>query len=98
MPAFHGVGDGVTGLVRAQVYKGPVKGMWGSVAMLAVCLCISWVFLRPFWIGAVASVLATATEWSFGEYGIFKWADDNWAIPAVSLAAVLGLMALMGNL
>jgi phytol kinase len=95
---FMAWGDGVTGIVRSQVYKGPVKGLWGSVAMLGLCLSVSWVFIHPFWIGAIATVLATLTEWAFGEHGIFKWADDNWAIPVVSLAAILGLMALSGNL
>ncbi|MGD0794615.1 MAG: hypothetical protein ABR958_03335 [Dehalococcoidales bacterium] len=95
---FMAWGDGVTGLVRSQFYHGPVKGLWGSLAMLCLCLSVSWVFIKPFWIGAVASALATLTEWAFGEYGVLKWGDDNWAIPMVSLATILGLMALTGNL
>jgi len=95
---FMAWGDGVTGLVRSQVYHQPVKGPWGSLAMFCVCLAISWVFIKPLWIGAVASGVAVITEWTFGDYGVLKWADDNWAIPLVSLATILGLMALAGNL
>ena len=95
---FMAWGDGVTGLVRSQVYHRPVKGLWGSLAMLGVCLAISWVFIRPFWIGIVASVVAVITERTFGDYGVLKWADDNLAIPLVSLGTILGLMALVGNL
>jgi len=95
---FMAWGDGVTGLVRSQIYKRPVKGLWGSLAMLIVCMVIAWVFIKPFWIGAVASVVAVATEWFFGDCGVVKWADDNWAIPLTSLATILGLMALTGKL
>ncbi len=95
---FMAWGDCVTGLVRSDIYKKPVKGLWGSLAMLIVCLIISWAFIQPFWIGATVSVIATITEWSFGDVGLLKWADDNWAIPLVSLAAVLGIFALTSSL
>jgi len=95
---FMAWGDGVTGLVRSQVYQRPVKGLWGSLAMFGVCLSVSWVFIEPFWIGAVASVVAVIGEWAFGDYGVLKWADDNWAIPLVSMATILGLMASLGKL
>ncbi len=95
---FMAWGDAVTGLVRAQVYGKAVKGLWGSLLMLIVCLAISWAFIQPFWIGAVGSVVATFTEWAFGDVGLIKWADDNWAIPIVSLAAILGALAATGNL
>jgi dolichol kinase len=75
-----------------------VKGLWGSLAMLCVCLAVAGVFIRPFWIGVVASVVAVIVESTFGEYGIFKWGDDNWAIPLFSMATILGLMALVGIL
>jgi dolichol kinase len=93
---FMAWGDGVTGLVRWQVYRKPVKGLWGSVAMICACLVISWAFISPLWIGAVASLAATVTEWAFGDNGKIKWADDNWAVPLVSLGVILGLMALTG--
>jgi phytol kinase len=95
---FMAWGDGVSGLVRAAVYGKPVKGLWGSVGMLGVCLIISWIFITPFWLGVVGSVVATAVEWSFGDVGLLKWADDNWAIPVLSLACLLGLAAMTGNL
>jgi phytol kinase len=95
---FMAWGDGVTGLVRSQVYHQPVKGLWGSLAMLIVCLSIAWIFIFPFWIGLVASFAAVLTEWAFGEQGIIKWGDDNWAIPVVSLACILGLMVLSGKI
>jgi phytol kinase len=95
---FMAWGDCVTGLVRSNVYKTAVKGLWGSLAMLIVCLIISWAFVKPFWIGAIGSVVATVTEWSFGEVGLIKWADDNWAIPVVSLALIMGLFAASGNI
>jgi phytol kinase len=93
---FMAWGDGITGLIRSIVYRKAVKGVWGSLAMLCVCLLIAGIFIKPFWIGAVASVMAVIVERTFGEYGIFKWGDDNWAIPLASMATILGLMALIG--
>lgn len=95
---FMAWGDGVTGLVRSLIYKRPVKGLWGSLAMLGVCLGISWFLIVPFWIGIVVSVIAVIVEWAFGDNGRFKWADDNWAIPAVSMVVLLGLVSLIRNI
>jgi dolichol kinase len=95
---FMAWGDGITGFVRSIVYRKAVKGWWGSLAMLCVCLVISVFFIRPFWIGVTASVVAVVAEQSFGEYGIFKWGDDNWAIPVTSMITILGLMAITGLL
>jgi phytol kinase len=94
---FMAWGDGITGLIRSWIYKKPVKGLWGSLGMLGICLIISLVLIRPFWIGVLASIAATIVEWSFGDNGKLKWADDNWAIPVVSLSVLLGLMALVEN-
>lgn len=91
-------GDCVTGLVRSQIYGRAVKGLWGSLAMLLVCLIISWAFIKPFWIGAAGSVVATSTEFIFGDTGLIKWADDNLAIPLVSLAVITGLSFLAGTI
>ncbi len=95
---FMAWGDGATGIVRSQVYGRPVKGWWGSLAMLAVCMVISLVLVRPIWIGAVTSGAAVIAERVFGDCGPIKWLDDNIAIPVVSLAVALGLLALTGNL
>jgi phytol kinase len=95
---FMAWGDCVTGLVRAQAYGKPVKGLWGSVAMLATCLAISLAFIKPFWLGIIGSLVATFTEWAFGDVGLVKWADDNWAIPLISLAVILAILAVEGNL
>lgn len=66
--------------------------------MLCVCLAISWVFMKPFWIGAVGSIIAVVTEWAFGDVGIVKWADDNWTIPLASMGTIFAMLALVGNL
>jgi len=95
---FMAWGDCVTGIVRSQVYGKAVKGFWGSVAMFVVCLIIAWAFISPFWVGAVGALIATITEWSCGDVGIIKWADDNWAIPVVSAITVFGILALKGGL
>ncbi len=95
---FMAWGDGITGLVRWRVYHKPAKGIWGSLAMFCTCVVISWVFIKPVWIGIVASVVATFAERVFGDYGYIKWGDDNWAIPLVSTIVLLGLMVLNGNI
>jgi phytol kinase len=95
---FMAWGDGATGIVRSQVYGRPVKGWWGSLAMLAICVVISLVLIRPVWIGAAAAVAAVIAERVFGDCGPVKWHDDNLAIPVVSLGTALGLLALTGNL
>ncbi len=91
-------GDCVTGIVRAYRYRQPVKGLWGSIAMAIVCLGISCALLRPAWVGIPGTLVATAAEWAFGDVGIFKWGDDNWAVPLFSMAAILCALALTGNL
>ncbi len=93
---FMAWGDGITGLVRWKLYNRPIKGLWGSLAMFCTCLVIAWVFVRPVWIGVVASLLATITERIFGEYGYLKWGDDNWAIPLISAIVMLSLLASIG--
>jgi len=95
---FMAWGDCVTGVVRTQVYHKPVKGLWGSVAMLATCLVIAWAFIEPFWVGAVAALVATVTEWACGDVGVIKCLDDNLAIPIVSAVTVFGILGLMGGL
>lgn len=95
---FMAWGDAVTGLVRSQVYGRAVKGSWGSVAMFITCLIIAGAFVEPFWAGAITALVATVIEWTCGDVGIIKWADDNWAIPVVSAATLFGILALAGGL
>jgi len=94
---FMAWGDMITGIVRSQVYGKPVKGLWGSVAMLATCLVIAGAFIQPFWIGAVGALIATITEWACGDVGIIKCLDDNLMIPLVSAATIFGILALIGG-
>jgi len=94
---FMAWGDMITGIVRSQVYGRPVKGLWGSVAMLATCLVISAAFIKPFWVGTVASLVATVTEWACGDVGVIKCLDDNLMIPLTSCATVFGILALTGG-
>jgi len=94
---FMAWGDMITGIVRSQVYGRPVKGLWGSVAMLATCLVIAWSFIQPFWVGAVAAFIATVTEWACGDVGIIKCLDDNLAIPLVSAVTIFGILAVIGG-
>jgi len=98
---FMAWGDAVTGLVRSQIYGRPVKGFWGSVAMFSTCLVIAWAFIHPFWVGAVAALVATVTEGACGDVSKIKWlrwADDNLMIPLVSCATAFGILALIGQL
>jgi len=95
---FMAWGDGVTGLVRARVYKRPVKGLWGSLTMFAVCAVIAVALVRPVWIGVVAAGVAVIAERVFGDAGLVKWADDNWAVALLGMGTILGLMQLTGNL
>jgi phytol kinase len=95
---FMAWGDGLTGLVRSYVYHKSAKGWWGSLAMLAACLIIAVLFIVPLWVGLTGAVVAVLAEQVFGRQGIVRWGDDNWAIPALSLGVILGLMALHGEL
>jgi len=94
---FMAWGDMITGIVRSQVYGRPVKGLWGSAAVLVTCLVIAWTFIEPFWVGGVAAVVATVTEWACGDVGIIKCLDDNLMIPLTSCATAFGILALMGG-
>lgn len=91
-------GDCVTGIVRTEVYGKAVKGLWGSVAMLVVCLVLTAALVGASWIGVVASFVATITEWACGDVGVLKKIDDNAAIPVTSLATLLILSYLAGVL
>ena len=95
---FMAWGDGVTGLVRAKVYRRPVKGAWGSAAMLVICLAIAIFLVRPVWIGIAGAMAAVISERVFGDLGAVRWADDNWAIPAASLLTIVLLLYFTGGI
>jgi dolichol kinase len=95
---FMAWGDCVTGLVRSQVYRKAVKGLWGTAAMAVTCVIIAWAFIHPFWIGLAAAGVATVTEYACGDVGIIRMLDDNLAIPFTSFAALFGLLALTGRI
>lgn len=83
---FVAFGDGITGVIRAQVYKREVKGVWGSVGMLVVCLLISVPTLGLA--GVVGSVAGTLAEKQ-------PWVDDNLAIPVVAVAVMFPVWLLL---
>lgn len=83
---FMGGGDAITGLIRSRVYRREVKGMWGSVGMLIVCLILAY-FIQPYWIGAAGAITAVIAE-KFTK--TTKFVDDNLTIP-LSSALVMTL-------
>lgn len=78
-------GDMVTGLIRSAVYHKEIKGNWGSLGMLLVCLIVACLF-TPYWVAAVGAVVATLTE-RFTPLSRW-WIDDNFTIIALSLLAM----------
>ena len=82
---FMAFGDSVTGIVRSLIYKREIKGAWGSVAMLVVCLGLAALF-HPYWVGAAGAVVATLAE-RFSPIAR-GWYDDNWILTGASLAAM----------
>ena len=85
---FMAFGDSITGIVRSAIYKREVKGIWGSVAMLIVCLGVAALY-PIYWIGAVGAVVATVAEkLSPVARGAF---DDNWILVAASLGIMVWL-------
>ena len=84
---FMGAGDAVTGLIRNKVYGKEIKGFWGSVGMLIVCLLLSY-FIHPYWIGAVGAFTAVLAE-KFTK--TTKYVDDNLTVPLLS-AVVMGTL------
>lgn len=84
---FMGAGDAITGLIRSKVYGKEIKGNWGSLGMLVVCLILAY-FIQPYWIGAVGAATAVLTE-RFTK--TTKYVDDNLTIPLAS-ALVMGVL------
>ncbi len=72
---FLAWGDGLTGIVRKIVYKKRNKGIWGSIAMLLVCMILSF-FMNGHvgYAGLIGAVFASIVE-------KFERIDDNISIP-----------------
>lgn len=86
---FMAWGDCCTGIVRSRIYHREMKGNWGSMAMVSLCLVVAYLF-SPYWVAAAGAVAATLAErFTLGR----KWIDDNYTIIGSSLA----LMAVLGG-
>lgn len=85
---FMAWGDMITGLIRSQMYGREVKGAWGSLGMIVICLLIATLF-DPWWIGAIGAVVATLAE-KYTPMSRGFW-DDNWSIIVASLL-VMGIL------
>ena len=83
------LGDGVAGLVRALVYKKQCKGLWGSVACLAVCAPFA-LLVHPLLVGVAGAIGFTVVERLSGDLAPIKL-DDNLAAPVAS-AAIMGIL------
>lgn len=85
---FMAFGDSITGIVRSRIYKREVKGNWGSIAMLVVCLGVAALY-QPYWVGLAGAVVATVAEkFSPIAHGVL---DDNWILSMSSLGAMIVL-------
>ena len=84
---FMSGGDSITGLIRSKVYNKEMKGLWGSVGMLPVCLLFAC-FFSPYWISAIGAISATLIE-KFSPTN--RFVDDNLLIPLGS-ALIMGVL------
>ena len=85
---FLAWGDGLTGIVRKLVYGKRNKGLWGTVAMFAVCTALAYFMNgRVGYVAFVAAAFASLAE-------KFDQIDDNISIP-VGSAIILALPALL---
>jgi dolichol kinase len=86
------VGDGVTGLVRMKVNKREVKGWWGSLACLGVCLPLG-LLVTPIWAGMLGGAVATLAERYCGDAAgaVFRL-DDNLAMPLAGMLVMVPLL------
>ena len=86
------VGDGVTGLVRMKVNKREVKGWWGSLACLGVCLPLG-LLVTPVWIGMLGGAVATLAERYCGDAeGAVLRLDDNLAMPLAGMLVMVPVL------
>ena len=85
---FMAWGDCVTGLIRARVYGREVKGNWGSLGMVMVCMSVALMF-HPYWVGVVGATVATLAErFTPRSRGLL---DDNYTIVISSLMIMAAL-------
>ena len=92
-----GVSDAVTGIVRSKFCKTAQKHWSGSVAMFLSSLLLAGVFVHPFWIGVIASVFGTLTEWASGDVSkvkLLRKVDDNISVPLIGMIVVILLTSL----
>ena len=85
---FMAWGDNVAGIMRSCLSAGRRTGAWPSVAMLATCLGIAFLY-QPYWIAAAGALAAVIAE-RFRPTTHPVW-DDNWAIVATALTVMIGL-------
>jgi len=84
---FMGAGDAITGLIRSRVYGREVKGNWGSLGMLVVCLTLAY-FITPYWVGVMGAITAVIAE-RFTK--TTRYVDDNLTIPLSSALVMTAL-------
>lgn len=89
---FLSFGDTATGAARLLLYRREVKGWWGSLVMLAVCLALAFL-VRPYWIGAAGALTATVAE-KFTETRRFL--DDNLTLTLSSAILICSLHHFFG--
>ena len=85
---FMAWGDNVAGITRSCLSAGQRNGAWPSVAMLAVCLGVAFLY-QPYWIAAAGATAAVLAE-RFRPTRHPIW-DDNWVIVAAALTVMIGL-------
>ena len=85
---FMAWGDNAAGITRSCLSPGRRTGAWPSVAMLAVCLGIAFLY-QPYWIAAAGAGAAVIAE-RIRPTTHPVW-DDNWAIVAAALTVMIGL-------
>lgn len=85
------VGDSVTGLCRAYVYRREQKGLAGSIPMFIVCAMLA-VIVTPLWAGLAGALAATIAE---KLTPASRWVDDNLTLTLAALVVTAGLWALV---
>lgn len=86
-PAFMGLGDAITGLLRSRRSRVENKGWGGSGGMLVTCLLLASL-ASPLWIGGIAAAVATVAE---RVTPASRYIDDNLTL-TLSAVLVIGLL------